>query len=633
LYEDACSSDYDCLRSGRGDYCCFTKTSSYCQSNLIKIRNDSIFDTPPDCVIFEDNYSGKKIELNDGDSFNYLKYDKNKHGFRSVKLKRNCILKLCYENLFGQKSCVNHAFRNDEYKIKKQMPKFMSCICNKNENDKSRFIHLPVNLSILDRNKINVSYLKLHNGQFTIRFKINKSKSKTPFIIKLGSIKIQVSNDKIDLLTDHKNLFKQLRMIQNINLIDFKNKSQDMWISYKLINNENSFIKVGYEYATEVNTLLILNGPFLLENIHQLDYIEFDNEISYATIEYKSFDADPSPFLTTFYNGDSKRPFSTHITQLPNQVQILYNKLKNFNIDAQNDFEKIKYSFNNKNCVLNKNNKRIIFKKAKSLIVFEIWPANSNQIEYEPNTIQLVKIVHGSFKFEWLNQNNANEVIKEILASNNDVLWSTNEYFSKFRITNLNNDNVGLLIRGFYYLNSSSLLNMPDKSPNNLEQIVNRYRLEFERKTCNIILHQNNRKCSFLGTKCGSTLNYLLDNNINDDSLYVCNHKNGQLIETENCFKMNKTCMKDEGCFEPRKLKAFVKLNPAFNSTNQNSEIDRFSNINANIVFEQHENYVKIKGVISGLLPNSYHAIHIHEYGELGNNCRDTGDLLFSIKI
>ena len=601
------------MNSGRGTYCCFTKTSSYCQSNITKKSNAALSENA-DCILFEDVYSGKRIELKNGDSLNNLKYDKNKHGFRSVKLKRNCILKLCYENLFGQKSCVNHAFRNDEYKIKKQMPKYISCMCNKYEHEKGRFIQLPLNINLTNNNKIDISLLKSFHGQFTVRFKIKQLKSKSTFIIKLGLIEIKVSNDKIDLLNNHKNLFKQLNKIQNVNLIDFKDADQNMWISFKLINNDNGFIKVGYEYTTESNTLLTLNGPFLFEN-HHFDSIDFDEHIlnGYASFEYKSFDSDPSPFLTTFYNGDSKRPSSIHITQLPNQIQILYNKLKNFNIDVENDLEKIIYSFNNKNCVLNQNNKIIIYKEANSLIKLELLPPNINQIEYEPNTIQLVKIIYGSFKIEWLNQNSPDEVIKEILANNNDVLWSTPEYYSKFRITNLNNNNIGLLIRGFYYLNSSSLVNMPNKSPNNLEQIVNRYKLEFKRNKCNIILHQNNRKCSFIGTKCGSSVNYLLDNKIIDDSLYACDTKNGQLIEIENCYKMNKTCLKDEGCFEPRRLKAFVKLYPAFNNTNQNSETDRFSTINAKIVFEQYENYVKIKGIISGLAPNSYHAIHVHE--------------------
>ncbi len=309
---------------------------------------------------------------------------------------------------------------------------------------------------------------------------------------------------------------------------------------------------------------------------------------------------------------------------MPSQIQLLYSKLKQLKVDKQ-FIDPVFYSFNSKNCLLNKQFKRTIYKDSNSLFRFELWPANSYQIESLENdeSIQLIQIVHGSFLFEWYNQNEDDRIIHTELGVKNDIVWSTLDYYSDFKMTNKNANKFSLVIRAIYYFNQSNfnLKNTVTKNINNLEQILSRVKLEYDQKSCKISLHKNNKKCDFLNQKCGYSLNYLFDPNIEDDSLYEC--KNFELSLVEDCRLYNKTCVSDEKCVAIGKHIAFAKINAAYEKFN--NETNLFPD--GSILFEQsdEDSLVSISGQIKGLRPNSFHAIHIHEFNDLGNNCRDTG--------
>jgi len=47
--------------------------------------------------------------------------------------------------------------------------------------------------------------------------------------------------------------------------------------------------------------------------------------------------------------------------------------------------------------------------------------------------------------------------------------------------------------------------------------------------------------------------------------------------------------------------------------------------VNGTVIFQEHEDGIKITGNITGLTPNALRGFHVHEFGDLTNGCTSTG--------
>ena len=346
---------------------------------------------------------------------------------------------------------------------------------------------------------------------------------------------------------------------------------------------------------------------------------------------------------------------------MPKQVQTLHaeiSRLDNYPLSAQ-DVAALDHSLSTNGCFLNSVSRSVAHRFATSplsllvvkdnkrnlLVLLEIWPRSlhnhSNQqriIRKEPS-VQVAKIIHGSVLYSWYNSPSSlnAQPIRIELAERNSVTWSTPEYYSTYASTNNNNSDIALALRVVSQPHPTSSSNLEDErtSFEHVRQydfgwLLGHLRKEFASKQCDASdsLEQRGAKidnctCHFIGTKCGSTLT---DTDLADcihvrfdaNSLYRCGEVGGRLSLVEKCSPQMR-CANDERCVEElRGRKAFVRLEAA--------KASRSGKTYGTLTFEQlDERRVRIVGAIRGLTPNAQHAMHIHEYGVLGNECRETG--------
>lgn len=103
-FVDNCVKDEDCIKAGIGSNCCTFNNESYCVKNIIDPQTF-------DCVLYEGNFTGNRIELRNGETRrNFNQSQSQNNGYRSIKINsKNCRLKLCVnDHVKGIKSCFSH---------------------------------------------------------------------------------------------------------------------------------------------------------------------------------------------------------------------------------------------------------------------------------------------------------------------------------------------------------------------------------------------------------------------------------------------------------------------------------------------------------------------------------------------
>ncbi|CAF0715646.1 unnamed protein product [Brachionus calyciflorus] len=577
-----CSNDKDCKNKGLGKKCCKFNELTYCTGEE-SFKN-------ADCIIYEGNFTGNMLQLKNEEIINNL-YFSSEFGYRSVKLNSHCKLKLCYDS----KTCYNHII-GDYFRNKKPLPNFASCDCKIN-----KFIYQWENYDQIT-NKIKLK----RPGEATVIFNLNDAKLPDKFKIKLGDLSLKIQNNKEVEISYDDDGFKFGKIKSD--KITFKNLKY-LWVSFSKF-----YVKLGVDSVLESNILshFEASNSETIKFLSEIDEIKLDDSISLKQkpkIGLKSFHKDPIPLVINIHNKnkDSKDLKSyAQLIHFPPRSQQIYFKLTSLAIDfTSEEIDSIAFSLNNKYCLINRYSKKnFLFSFVYDLIsilkrdevddtdyfIIKIWPKGSRkQVNYEDH-FGFIKVISGELSIEL-----ENKKIYEINPG--DVAWYNSEYFKKVTLINSSRNQPTITIETTQTIPKVDFL---------FENVINLVKKEFNSKKCN---RRNECLCYFEGQLKGSLIKQIRNmcetSKLDDRKFYTCDKSTQKLVlsTSKNGIKSQKI------------EKAIVNI----------KGIKDFK-INGVILFDQiTDNEIKLKGNITGLTPNSYHAIHIHEYGSIGNDCRDTG--------
>jgi Cu-Zn family superoxide dismutase len=658
---------------------CKLKKGNVTKKDAIAVANSklkcSIIDkskTKPidmDCELYELNYAtGRNFNIRDRRVVHFAQDDADTElkTFRSIKLRKDCVLKLCHTFKINEQ--CDHYTYDYEFSRNKPMPQTATCLCDKIKD----------NLLLYSRKSTKSGRINFkQKGKGTIRFAIRPlPMSVKSYQVKLGTrhetelnLNFQNNDVSISKSAERGSLkFKKTAVNKPlVNLVNANASDSYIWISVEgTIEEEESlnisyFIKIGYGYVYEKNLLF----KFVPVNnkakafVSEIEFIQVDKRTVIANMQYficfSSFFRDKYPILAdTNSQTDIK---IGHITKsnFPREAQDLYNSIKDASLRSE-ILDAINYSIDTEGCILNEkiNLPKSVFsetnsasssyirvsliRKATFPVVIEIWPkGQSSPIHNNGDCVAVIKVLKGSLQLDFYNPL-ANisftrpVKINSVKLHESNFTYMTPDFFQTHQIHNYRDDTAAIIIKSYTYLeNDSKNTNMerinyvvpenpdlkvfyPESDYLLDEKFENALLREYQTKTCGL----KAKSCEFKSKICGSVLKeltrYRKDKSVNENSIYECDES---LKEVEKCGPHAK-CIYSK-CVKNLVKKAMVNI-MGFNSKSNSQVLGRLELEMLN--FET----VRIKGEINGLNKQSKHGFHIHESRKSsGNGCTDLG--------